>query len=98
MQEQQDGRETGLDSRPESEAEAAERAIDADLVANSSIEIDPEDLQPKAWVLPDRRRVLTAAGVILVLLGLVLLPPFISVNRFRHRITQSVSESLGRPV
>lgn len=98
MQEQQDGRNTGLDSRPESDAEAVERAIDADLVANSSIEIDPEDLQPKPWVLPDRRRLLTAAGVILLLLSLVLLPPLISVNRFRHRITQSVSDSLGRPV
>jgi len=102
MQEQQEGRETGHEAgpetRPESEAEAAERAIDADLVANSSIEIDPEDLQPKPWVLPERRRVLTVAGIILVLLSLVLLPPLISVNRFRHRITQSVSDSLGRPV
>ena len=87
-----------MQDQPESEAEAAERAIDADLVANSSIEIDPEDLQPKVWVLPDRRRVLMIAGVILGLLALVLLPPLISVNRFRHRITQSVGESLGRPV
>ncbi len=98
MQEQQHGRDTGLDSRPESEAEAAERAIDADLVANSSIEIDPEDLQPKAWKLPDRRRVAAFASVLLVVVSLLLLPPLISVNRFRHRITQSVSESLGRPV
>jgi AsmA protein len=90
----------GLEGRPEIDAAKAEaeRAIDADLVANSSIEIDPEDLQPKPWVLPDRRRVLTVAGIIAVLLALVLLPPLISVNRFRHRITQSVSESLGRPV
>jgi len=94
MQEQQHGHQI----QPESEAEAVERAIDADLVANSSIEIDPEDLQPRPWVLPDRRRVLTVAGIIVALLALVLLPPLIGVNRFRHRITQSVSGSLGRPV
>lgn len=87
-------------------AEAAERdrnadrdaELDAELEAAAAIEIDPEDLQPKPWVLPGRRRVLTVAGILLALLLLVLLPPLINVNRFRHRITQSVSESLGRPV
>lgn len=87
-------------------AEAAERnrnadrdaELDAELEAAAAIRIDPEDLQPKPWVLPERRRVLTVAGILLALLLLVLLPPLINVNRFRHRITQSVSESLGRPV
>ena len=83
-------------------AEAAERErnadLDAELEAAAALEIDPEDLQPRPWVLPDRRRVLTVGGILLTLLLLVLLPPLISVNRFRHRISQSVSESLGRPV
>ena len=94
MQEQQEGRQLP----PETEAEAAERAIDADLVANSSIEIDPEDLKPKPWVLPDRRGIRNAAVVIVVLLALILLPPLVGVGRFRQRIAQSVSDSIGRPV
>jgi hypothetical protein len=85
---------SGRAAAPEVDAEE----LDAELEANAGLEIDPEDLQPKPWVLPDRRRVLLVAGIVLVLLLLVVLPPLISVNRFRHRIAQSVSESLGRPV
>lgn len=35
---------------------------------------------------------------LLVLLLLAIVPPLISVNRYRHRITTSISQSLGRPV
>jgi len=103
MQEKQDGRavEPEIDAETTDEAQRdlnAERDLDAELLANAGLEIDPEDLQPKPWVLPERNRVLMAVSVVLVLLSLLLLPPLISVNRFRHRITQSVSESLGRPV
>ncbi len=40
--------------------------------------------------------IVTAALVLLVLLAL--LPPYLNVNRFQRRITQSISDSLGRPV
>ena len=63
------------------------------------LEIDPEDLQPKAWVRPERSRVLLAGGIVLGVLVMVLLPPFIvSVNRYRRQIASSISASLGRPV
>ncbi len=39
---------------------------------------------------------LAAAALTLLLLGL--LPPLIGVNRFQHRISTSISSSLGRPV
>lgn len=76
----------------------AERDLDAELHAAAAMQIDPEDLQPKPWVLPDRRRILWALGIVALIVALVLGPPLINANRFRHRITQSVSESLGRPV
>jgi AsmA protein len=94
MQDEQDRRDR--------DAFAAERDrnanLDAELEAAAALQIDPEDLQPKPWVLPDRRRVLTVVAILVTLALLVILPPLISVNRFRHRISQSVSESLGRPV
>jgi len=89
--------ERGTESQ-EAAAAGLSRELDEQLEANADLEIDPEDLQPKPWVLPDRRRILLSAGIVLALLLLAILPPLISVNRFRHRITQSVSESLGRPV
>jgi AsmA protein len=105
MQKTQDDPGVHHDAEPGRAAVAPEAIVteprselDEVLGANANIEIDPEDLQPKPWVLPDRRRVLLAAGIVLVLLLLVVLPPLISVNRFRHRIAQSVGESLGRPV
>ncbi|HEX7158206.1 MAG TPA: AsmA family protein, partial [Edaphobacter sp.] len=45
-----------------------------------------------------RRRLAIASVVVLVLLVLVLLPPFINVNRYQRRIAASISGSLGRPV
>jgi len=77
---------------------ASESDLDAELLENAGLEIDPEDLQPRPWVLPERNKVLKVMSVLTVLLSLVLLPPLLNVNTFRRRITQSVSASLGRPV
>ncbi len=48
--------------------------------------------------IPIVRRVWAALGAMLLLLLMALLPPYLNVNRFQRRITQSISESLGRPV
>jgi len=93
MQQKDDGRDLAAEQHAE-----AERDLDAELLENAGLEIDPEDLQPRPWVLPPRHRVLKAIAVVLVVLALLLGPPLLNVNRFRRRITQSVSESLGRPV
>ncbi len=45
-----------------------------------------------------RRRLIYVAIAVLVVLLLVLLPPYISVNRYQHRIATAISDSLGRPV
>src|SRR5208283_3808618 len=44
-----------------------------------------------------RRRVMWAA-LLLVVLGLLLIPPFINVNRYRKRVADSISRALGREV
>jgi hypothetical protein len=44
------------------------------------------------------RRLLYVAFAALAILLLILLPPYISVNRYQHRIATSISNSLGRPV
>jgi AsmA family len=44
------------------------------------------------------RRLLYLAFAALALLLLILLPPYISVNRYQRRIATSIGESLGRPV
>lgn len=93
MQDEQDQRDIAAEQHAESE-----RNLDAELIENAGLVIDPEDLQPKPWVLPARNKVLKVMSVLVVLLSLVLLPPLLNVNSFRHRITQSVSASLGRPV
>lgn len=66
--------------------------------STAGLEIDPEDLQPRAWVAPARSRVLLVLGIVALVLMLVLLPPLISVNRYRREISSSISASLGRPV
>ncbi len=38
------------------------------------------------------------AGGLLLLLALVVIPPFININRFRRSIVHSISDGLGRPV
>jgi AsmA family len=45
-----------------------------------------------------RRRLIYVAIAILAVLLLVLLPPYISVNRYQRRIATAISDSLGRPV
>ena len=93
MQDEQNQREAAARQHAENE-----RDLDAELIENAGLEIDPEDLQPKPWVLPQRHKVFKALSVVAILLSLLLLPPLLNVNSFRHRITQSVSASLGRPV
>src|SRR5580698_770725 len=44
------------------------------------------------------RRLLYLAFAALALLLLILLPPYISLNRYQKRIANSISDSLGRPV
>ncbi|HEU5341325.1 AsmA family protein [Edaphobacter sp.] len=59
---------------------------------------------PSTRETPSRRRarrfpgVLSVVLALLILLMLVLLPPFVSVNRFQRRIASSLSQSLGRTV
>jgi hypothetical protein len=45
-----------------------------------------------------QRRVVLALALVIFLLAIVFVPPFISVNRYKGRITRLVSASLGRPV
>src|SRR5580698_6662863 len=44
------------------------------------------------------RRLLYLAFAVLAVMLLALLPPYISVNRYQHRIATSIGNSLGRPV
>jgi AsmA family len=45
-----------------------------------------------------RNRLIGVALALLFLLALILTPPLLNVNRYRHRIADSMSQSLGRPV
>jgi len=45
-----------------------------------------------------RRRIILAAVAILLIAALALTPPLLNVDRLRHRIATSMSQSLGRPV
>jgi hypothetical protein len=44
------------------------------------------------------RRLWLALALVLVLLAIVIVPPLLSVSRYKSRITQLMSASLGRPV
>ena len=44
------------------------------------------------------RRLLYLAFAVLAVMLLILLPPYISVNRYQRRIATSIGDSLGRPV
>ncbi len=44
------------------------------------------------------RRVWPLVAVLAVLLAVIFVPPMVSLNRYKNRITHLVSESLGRPV
>jgi hypothetical protein len=61
-------------------------------------EINPEDLEPRPFTLPERRRVFWVVGILVALILMAVLPPLINMNRFRRQITTSISQSLGRPV
>jgi hypothetical protein len=45
-----------------------------------------------------RRRLWLALALVVALLAIVIVPPLLSVSRYKSRITQLVSASLGRPV
>jgi hypothetical protein len=45
-----------------------------------------------------RRRLWLALAAMVVLLALVIVPPLVSMSRYKSRITRLMSESLGRPV
>ena len=47
---------------------------------------------------PYFRRLWFLLAVLVVLVLLVLIPPYVNVNRYQRRITTSISESIGRPV
>ena len=62
-------------------------------------EHDQIDAEETELLTPhSRRRLIYVALAILVVLLLVLLPPYISVNRYQRRIATAISDSLGRPV
>lgn len=46
----------------------------------------------------ERVRLWLAFSVLAFLLALAILPPYISVNRYRNRVTQAISASIERPV
>jgi hypothetical protein len=54
-----------------------------------------EDAQPRQR---KRRRLWLATAAFMVLLAILIVPPFLSVSRYKSRITQLISASLGRPV
>jgi hypothetical protein len=47
---------------------------------------------------PNHKRLWLALGAVAVLLAILIVPPLVSVARYKSRITQLVSTSLGRPV
>jgi hypothetical protein len=54
-----------------------------------------EDAQPRQR---KRKRLWLALTALAVLLAILIVPPFLSVSRYKSRITQLISASLGRPV
>ncbi len=54
-----------------------------------------EDAQPRQR---KRKRLWLALAALAVLLAILIVPPFLSVSRYKSRITQLISASLGRPV
>ncbi len=58
----------------------------------------PEDLEPRAFTPPPRRRILWTLAVLALLVLLAVLPPLVHVNQFQRQIASSISLSLGRPV
>jgi hypothetical protein len=54
-----------------------------------------EDAQPRQR---KRRRLWLALAALAAILAILIVPPFLSVSRYKSRITQLISASLGRPV
>jgi hypothetical protein len=54
-----------------------------------------EDEKPR---LTNRKRLWLALTALAALLAILIVPPFVSVSRYKARITQLISASLGRPV
>jgi hypothetical protein len=54
-----------------------------------------EDAQPRQR---KRKRLWLAVAALAVLLAILIVPPFLSVSRYKSSITQLISASLGRPV
>jgi hypothetical protein len=54
-----------------------------------------EDAQPRQQ---KHKRLWLALAALTVLLAILIVPPFLSVSRYKSRITQLISASLGRPV
>lgn len=58
----------------------------------------PEPLVAEPVAHSGRRRLIVVLAVVFALLLALLLPPYINVNRFKHRVASNISASLGRPV
>ena len=54
-----------------------------------------EDAQPRRQ---NHKRLWLALAALALLLAILIVPPFLSVSRYKSRITQLISASLGRPV
>ena len=54
-----------------------------------------EDSQPRQH---NRKRLWLILAALLAILAILIVPPFLSVSRYKSRITQLISTSLGRPV
>ncbi|WP_213804233.1 AsmA family protein [Granulicella sp. dw_53] len=61
-----------------------------------------QETAPTTGSRPPHRSLLRSLAfvyyILFALLVLALLPPYISVNRYQHRIAESIGQSLGRPV
>ena len=54
-----------------------------------------EDVQGRRW---NRKPLWVALGALAVLLAVVIVPPLVSISRYKSRITNLMAEALGRPV
>jgi AsmA protein len=94
---QQNTPETPVPAEVKVEPPASKRP--RELVSEFSDEsLDDPDQVPQPLTPASRQRILLAIAVIVVLGLSAILPPLVNVNRYQHRIAQSISASLGRPV
>ena len=84
--------------QPGSNAFHAGPAPAAEPEPNYTLDINPEDLEPRPFTAPRRSRVLLAGGIILAILLLAVVPPLVNVTRFARQISNSIGASLDRPV